>query len=160
MAWTAVPAFILDQLFGYQTANYLRDNLIALASARHKYPLGGSRELTLDRLATVQDAKDWVDVELDGTNLGGLTVRARIEVRTLAAGTSITPRVQNITDATTAGTGVACTATNADYTGTNQKQTVTLTVAAGIKTYRLQATLGNLAADAFVIGYIEAFATA
>ena len=58
MAWTAVSAFVLDQLFGYQTANALRENVIALASARLKCDLGGSRQTSLQRLATAQDAVD------------------------------------------------------------------------------------------------------
>jgi hypothetical protein len=158
--WNVIATFVLDQLFGYQTANMMRENMIALASARLKYHLGGSRQLTLLRSAAVQDAVEWIDQEIDGTALAGFTKQARVEVRTMAAGTSITPRIQNVTDGTTAGTGVACTATNADYSGTNQKQTIALTLAAGVKKYRLQATLSNVNADAFVTGHIEVFATA
>ena len=33
MAWTDIAAFTLDQVFGYQSANQLRDNSIALAAA-------------------------------------------------------------------------------------------------------------------------------
>jgi hypothetical protein len=55
---------------------------------------------------------------------------------------------------------VACTATAADYSGANQKQTITVTLASGIKKYRLQGTPSNTTNATFVIGYLEVFATA
>jgi hypothetical protein len=160
VAWTAVSAFVLDQLFGYQTANFLRENLIAISSARLKYQLGGSREISLDRSAVAQDTKEWIDQEIDGTNLGGFTKQARVEVRTMDGAVGITPKVRNVTDGTDAGTGVSSTGIAADYSGSNQKQTITLTLAAGVKKYRLMATMAAATADGFVSGHIEIFATA
>lgn len=160
MSWNVISAFVLDQVFGYQSANRFRDNLIALSSARLTYDLGGSRLTSLPLVASAQDAIDWRDIELDGTNLGGFTKRARVECRTMNAATSVTPKVRNVTDASDAGAGVACTATAADYSGANQKQTITLTLATGEKKYRLQGTPGNTTNPTFVIGYIEVFATA
>jgi hypothetical protein len=160
MAWNTIAAYVLDQVWGYQGANRHRENLIALASRRATYHLGGSRSVSIPLVAAAQDAQDYVDVEIDGTNLGGFTAQARIECRTMAAGTSITPKVRNMTDGTDAGTGVACTATAADYSGANQKQTITVTLASGIKKYRLQGTPSNTTNATFVIGYLEVFATA
>lgn len=160
MAWNVVSAYVLDQAFGYQGANRFRENLIALASARIVHSLGGSRATALPLVASAQDAIDYIDAEIDGTALGGFTKQARVEVRTTNAATSITPRVQNTTDATTAGTGVACTATNTDYSGTAQRQTIALTIATGIKKYRLQGTPQNTTNGTHAIGYIEMFATA
>ncbi len=160
MAWTAIAAYVLDRVFGYQDANELRANLIALASARRTHYLGGSRNTAVPLVASAQDAVEYIDIELDGTNLAGLTVQARVEVRTLNGGTSVTPKVRNVTDSTDAGTGVACTATDADYSGTNQKQTIAVTLAAGVKKYRLMLTPGNTSAGVLGIGYIEIFATA
>ena len=120
--------------------------------------LGGSR--TVGILAAVAtDAINWIDVEVDGTAFAGWTLRARVEVRTSDVGTSVTPRVQNVTDATTAGTGVASTATATDYTGVNQIQTITVTLAAGVKKYRLQLTPSNANSDVYGIGYLELIKT-
>lgn len=160
MAWNVIAARVLDDVFGYQSANRIRENLIAIISARLTYYLGGSRATSVPLVASAQDAIDYIDIELDGTNLGGLTKQLRVEVRTANAGTSVTPRLRNITDSTDAGVGVACTATNADYSGTNQRQTITLTLASGVKKYRLQLTPSNTTNAVYGIGYIEIFATA
>lgn len=160
MAWTAISAFALDQIYGYQSANKQRENLIALVCCRFTHQLGGSRSQALPQVASAQDADSYIDIELDGTNLGGITKQARIECRTFNAATSVTPKVRNVTDATDAGVGAACSATNADYSGANQKQTIALTIAAGVKKYRLQGTPSNVTHPTFVIGYIEFFATA
>lgn len=159
MAWNTIAAKVLDDVFGYQSANRIRENLIALASARLTYHLGGSRNVAVPLVASAQDAVDFIDIELDGTNLGGFTKQLRVEVRTLNAGTSVTPKLRNVTDSTDAGTGVACSATNADYSGANQKQTITVTLATGVKKYRLQLTPSNATNGTFGIGYVEIFAT-
>jgi hypothetical protein len=157
--WSVVADFILDQRFGFQDANKIKNNIIAVASGRLQHYLGGDRLRAVPNVASAQDAINYIDVELDGTQLAGLTVQARVEVRTANAGTTVTPKIRNVTDASDAGTGVACSATNTDYTGTNQKQTITLTVASGIKKYRLQLTPSNTTNDVFGTGYIEIFAT-
>lgn len=130
----------------------------AFKSVRFVYPLGGSRNTSLGLVASAQNAPDWLDVEIDGTSLSGLTATLRVEVRTLAAGTSVTPRIYNVTDAAAAGTGVACTATAADYSGTNQIQTIAVTLASGVKKYRLQGTPSNTTNPTFCIGYLELYA--
>lgn len=175
MAWNVITAFVLDQVFGYQSANKIRDNLITLVSRRTGRSLGGSRALpnfpVWDDYGDVyskppdlgpHDALDYVDIEIDGTNQGGITYQARVEVRTANPGCSITPKIRNVTDSTDAGTGAACTATNVDYSGTNQRQTITITLAGGVKKYRLQYTLGALGVgmDTWCKGEIESFATA
>lgn len=176
MAWVVVSDFVLDQLLGYQSANKLKNNIVSLASTRVGRSLGGSR--TAPNFAVVDpntfrlrskypglgphDAESYLDVEIDQTLMSGLTVRARVEVRTNNPGVSITPKIRNVTDATDAGTGAACTATAADFSGTNQKQTITITLASGIKKYRLMYTLGAhaLEADTWCLGEVEIFATA
>lgn len=160
MAWNTIAAYVLDQVWGYQGANRHRENLIALGSRRASYHLGGSRTVTLPLVASAQDAQDWIDVEIDGTNLTGFTARLRVECRTLNAGTSVTPKLRNVTDGTDAGVGVACSATAADYSGANQKQTITVTLATGVKKYRLQGTPSNTTNGTFVIGQLEIFVTA
>ena len=64
-----------------------------------------------------------------------------------------------MTDATVAGTGSACSATASDYSGTNQVQTIALTIASGIKKYRLQFSLNNVSGTTWAIGEIESFTT-
>ena len=160
MSWNVIADFILDQAFGYQTANKIRDNLVALASARIRSSLGGSRNVSLPQVASAQDAYDYQDIELDSTALGGLTVQARVECRTINAATSVTPKIRNVTDGTDSVVGVACSATAADYSGANQVQTLTLVLAGGVKKYRLQGTPSNTTHPTFVIGHVEIFATA
>lgn len=174
MAWTVISAFVLDQLFGYQTANFIRGNLICLASRRSGRFLGGSRSTpnfpsvnpddgtvsSYHPSLGPHDAFDYVDVEIDGTNATGLTYQARVEVRVGRTGQSITPKIRNITDSTDAGTGAACSAANGDYAGTNQRQTIALTIPTGVKKYRLQYNVGSVSGDTFCTGEIEAFATA
>ena len=158
MAWTAIANFILDQVYGYQDVNEAKNNIIALASARIQRDLGGSRITGVPRVASAQDAQEYIDVEIDGTLLAGLTVRARVEVRTANAGTGVTPKIRNITDSTDAVTGVSSTSTT--WGGTNSYQTLTFTPASGIKKYRLQLTPANATNDVFGVGHIEIFAIA
>lgn len=160
MAWNVIAAYILDNVFGYQGANKHRENLITLGSRRATYDLGGSRSVSLPLVASAQNAENWIDIEIDGTNLGGFTANLRVECRTANAGTSVTPKLRNVTDSTDAGIGAACSATAADYSGANQKQTIAVTLASGVKKYRLQGTPSNTTNATFVIGYLEIFVTA
>jgi hypothetical protein len=158
MSWTAVAEFVLDLVFGYQDANEIKNNVIALASARVGRSLGGSRQISVPLVASAQDAIDYIDVEIDGTLLAGLTVRARVEVRTANAGTGVTPKIRNVTDAVDAVAGVSSTSTT--WGGTDSYQTLTFTPVAGIRKYRLQLTPANTTDPVFGIGEIEIFATA
>lgn len=174
MTWNVITAFILDQLFGYQSANKLRENSIVILSGRKGRGLGGSREVPNNAginpfggpLKSKQngvgpfDAVDFIDVEIDGTNQGGVTCQARVEVRTDRAGCTITPKIRNVTDSTDAGTGLACAAGDPAYGGTNQKQTITVTLASGVKKYRLMYTLSSPSGTTWCIGEIEMFVTA
>jgi hypothetical protein len=172
MAWSILPTFALDQIFGYQTANKITQNLVTLVSRRTGRDLGGSRvvpnEVSYPLFGAPRgkpsglgpsDAYDYVDIEIDGTNQGGLTYQARVEVRVADPGVSITPKIRNLTDGTDAGTGVACSATALDYSGTNQKQTIAITLASGIKKYRLQYTVSNVSFQTWMVGELESFTT-
>jgi hypothetical protein len=172
--WNVIGAYILDQVYGYQSANKFRENLIVLASQRRGRFLGGSRlfpnAMVIDpdtgdlysKEAGLgpNDVLNHLDVELDGTNQAGMTFQARVEVRTSGSGFAITPKIRNVTDSVDAGTGSSCTATAQDYSGTNQKQTIALTIASGVKKYRLQYTLGALGGSTWLTGEIEGLATA
>jgi len=158
MAWTALATFLLDEVFGYQDANEIKDNIIALASGRIGRSLGGSRQVSVPIVASAQDAIDYIDVEIDGTLLAGLTVRARVEVRTADAGTGVTPKIRNITDSVDAVTGVS--STSITWGGADSYQTLTFTPVTGIKKYRLMLTPANTTNPVFGIGEIEIFAIA
>lgn len=152
----AGSSYQLNDRWGFQTAEKVRQNFLALVGARAVYPLGGSRNNALQHNAVI-DAFDYLDIELDGTNLGGLTVQARVEVRVENSGLSVTPSIRNVTDSSDAGTGVACNATTADYSGSNQKQTITVTLAAGLKKYRLRLTPTNNTYMFWSLGFLEIF---
>lgn len=150
----------LNKRLGYQTMRKVRDNMVALASARLQHALGGSRTTSVPLSASVQNAQDYIDIELDGTALAGLTVQARVEVRTDDGGTSVTPSIRRTTNtATDMVTGAACTATAADFSGTDSKQTLVFTPTAGVNTYRMRLLPGNASAGVYGIGYVEIFAT-
>jgi len=158
MSWSTVADYVIDARFGFQDANAIKNNIIAYASARIQRYLGGSRQVSVPLVASAQDAIDYLDVEIDGTKLAGFTVQARVEVRSGAAGTSVTPKIRNVTDSSDAIVGTACSATT--WGGTNSVQTLGFTPVTGIKKYRLQLTPSNTTNPVWGIGMIEIFATA
>lgn len=172
--WNVITAFILDQLFGYQSANKLRENALVILSGRLGRSLGGSREVPNNVAVNLLggplvsknpgvgpfDAVNFIDLEIDGTNQTGVTFQARVEVRTDRAGCTITPKIRNVTDSTDAGVGVACSAGDPAYGGANQKQTIALTIATGVKKYRLMFTLSSPSGTTWCIGEIERLVTA
>lgn len=149
-------AYVAGDKFGYQTAELIRQNFRALSRARHVYPLGGSRHQALQHNAVIE-AYDYLDIEIDNTELAGLTVTARVDVRVENAGLSVTPSIRNVTDGSDAGTGLACAATATDYSGTNQQQEFAVTLASGIKTYRLRLTPTNNTYQFWAIGRLDLF---
>lgn len=161
MNWTAIVAYVVEQAYTVSRANEQRQNLIVLASTRGgSRQLGGSRYFANVPASGTADVFDYRDVEIDGTNLGGLTIEARVEVRTGNAATSITPKIRNVTDGTDVVVGVACTATNADYSGAAMKQNLTMVLATGVKKYRLQYTTNNGSNPVFAHGEILIYANA
>lgn len=139
--------------FGYQSAEKLRND-IALAAlgvwGRNQY--GGGDE-NFGFPVNDPPSTDWmtalncVEFEIDNSNsqLSGSTnvvIQARVMVRVEGGSPaiSVTPRIYNLTDASvpTQSGAAACSAAALDFSGTNQKQTITLTPAAGKKTYVIQ----------------------
>ena len=157
MPWWTISTKAINYVFGYQSANKLRDNVLALASAGLVFPLGGSRYAALPRAASYQNAVEWIDVRLDGTLLSGLLVTCYIDCRTDGTG-SVTPRILNVD---TAGftAGSACSASALDYSGSQQQQEISLTLASGLNRYRLQGLPSANTVDCYVNGYIKIFAT-
>jgi hypothetical protein len=174
MSWNIIAQFTFGKRFGFQSAESIRQNLITNISRRVTQPLGGSRAVpnspvfNLD-LGTQEsrhnhegphNAYDYVDVEIDGTNMTGVTFVARVQVRVSDPLMTITPKIRNVTDSTDAGVGVACSACDEAYAGTNQKQAISLTIASGVKTYRLMYTVNLLSGDSWCKGEIISYATA
>lgn len=136
-------AYLAADYWGYQTAEEVRNdlNLLAAGFGRKGVSLGGSNAVGL--MASVQvNAEGYLDVIVDNTGsvisgTAGVVVQVRVKCRTDDATVSITPKLLNLTDSTIAGLGAACSATAADFSGANQDQTFSVTLAAGVKTYRL-----------------------
>jgi hypothetical protein len=144
--------FVLDQLFGYQTANKIKNSIAALAAARLEKAFGGSREASINHNGTF-DVFEFRDVQMDSTLLTGLTVRARVEGKTANAATSVTPRVRNVTDGADHVTGTAITSTSF------VEQVLTMSpLTAGTKKYRLQGVTNNANNDVWLLGVCETFA--
>lgn len=149
--YQTLTPFILDQIFGFQTANKLKERDDALAAARIIAPLGGSREAGR-RNTAYEPVPSYIEVELDGTDTVGLTVRARIEVRSANVSFNVTPRIRNLTDAADAVVGAASTST------TFTPQTLGFVPVVGVKKYRLEILGNNAGNNIFGIGYLEHFA--
>lgn len=138
----------LTERFGAPRLNELRSALYMSASgAFHRsVPIGGSKTQGQIALGVV-DAIDAVEFEVDNSSSfvaasTGLLVPITVLVRTENAAVAVTPRIYNITmgaEATSVG-GAACNATAEDYSGTDQRQTLLLTLQTGVNSYKLQFT--------------------
>lgn len=106
--------------------------------------LGGSRAASLPLAAGTYDLINaepaFTIPTLSTSNLAAARIIA--DVRSSDPTANITPQLVNASTLADAGTGVACTASNADYTGTNQHQTVAVTVVSGL-TYKAQAIVAG-----------------
>lgn len=137
----------LSERFSASRLNEVRAalNLCGGGTFHRSMPIGGSQ--TRGQIVSgVIDALDAVEFEIDNTSnfvsasdiLVPITVKVRVENVSLA----VTPRIYNVTqaaEATTTG-GAACNATAEDYSGTNQRQTLFLTLQTGVNVYKLQFT--------------------
>jgi hypothetical protein len=134
----AGSALILNDKFGFQSAEKIRQALDLLANIGAGYPLGGDeRSMIVTTPATYQAVNGPITWDLNGDNFGGMTLEVVFFSYTSNAATSVTPRFRNTTDSTTAAQGAAVTAT------TVTREVVTVTLASGIKTYRLEWTASN-----------------
>ena len=144
--------FVLDQVFGYQTANKIKQAVEALAATRLEKTFGGSREISVNHNGTF-DVVDYRDVQMDSMKLTGLTVRARVEGKTANAATSVTPLVRDISGSVDHVTGAAITATS--FT----EQILTMSpIGDGVRKYRLRGTTNNANNDVWLLGVCETYA--
>lgn len=152
MAYTAINDFVLNQLLGYQTMTRLKNNIEAILATRLKSDFGGSRDNSVQG-TPILDVVNYRDVEIDATKLGGLSVRARVEVMTTNAGTSVQPKVRNVTDGADKIVGAASTSL------VFAEQLLDMTpLTAGTKKYRLQLVTNNNTNDVFGLGVMEIYA--
>jgi hypothetical protein len=139
-------AFVLGDLWSRFVAERARKNDIALAEKR--IFLGGSRHIGIEGTGA-QDVLDYAPLILNGTRLEGLTVRARVEVMTENASTTVTPRIQDIDAATTLVSGTACSST------TWEEQELTITLPLASHRVRFQVVKSDANARVYAIGVIE-----
>lgn len=115
-------------MVGYEQFQQARDGIRAAAFSR--IPIGGSRRFTVEGTG-YQDAFDANPFTVPDAASAGAVYKVDVWLKTADPSTTITPRIRNITDNTTAVTGDAEDAT------TFTKQTIEFTPVVG-KEYRLQ----------------------
>lgn len=136
---------VIRASFGQDVA----DNFDVLAYCGLQAPLGGSQSMGL-----VTGAATWVPVEtyiehsLNGDELGGLTLEARVWTATSNASTAVQVRLRNTTDSSNAAISTSHTST------TVTAETLSVTLAAGAKTYRLE-ILGDATNEVFGWGVLR-----
>lgn len=111
------------------------------------YFLGGSESLYVQTTSGAWVAADAVRVTIDTSVRGSLLGTVRLRLR--AASGTVTARLRNITDSSTAGTSSAIGTTS--WTDTS----FSVTLAAGIKVYELQLSPSISNVDIAGVGYFE-----
>lgn len=155
MSWTAITAYILDQVFGYQDANEIRNNLIALASFGSCHDCGGSTEHGT-RSASFVSVPDRRRPKINGANKTGMTVTFEGEYRTSDTSTAVSWQVVDLDNASTV------VASGGPYSASTNWQTIaaTLTLNSGDHRYELQVKGADANHDVFAYGEIKLAATA
>jgi hypothetical protein len=128
MAYTRPAVRLATDRFGYEGYSQLRAAILASVFARQ--PIGGSRQFTVEGTGW-QDAHDAIPFTVPDNASAGATYKVDVWLKSADGVTTIQPRIQNITDNTTAVTGTAEDAT------TFTKQTLAFVPQIG-KEYRLQ----------------------
>lgn len=135
-----------SEYFTAQRVNELRQALYLFAAGtfHRSVPIGGSRSKGL-RYTGAIDAIDAVEFTIDNTSNGvsgslGVIAAVAVLVRVENAALAVTPRLYNLTlgEVATVTGAAACTATAEDYSGTNQRQILLVTLPTGVHVYKLQ----------------------
>lgn len=155
-----LPTFAEDD--PVMIANFLHPSrdavaLLGLGLAQRNVPMGGSMIVGIVAEATGDVIlPEWRPVRVDNSNnqisgSANVIVRCRFLVRVSNGAITVTPKVYNITDAgaATISGGAACSATSADYDGTNQQQTITLTLPSGVKDFQGRLTIAGTPAAGY-----------
>ena len=112
------------------------DNTIALKEARRPLPLGGDLHAAVTDTDFV-DVPGAVHVQVDGTKLGNdMVIEVHVQCQ-VAAGTG-TFRLYNITDSNGGDEIVASSTTTFTNTSSDRVASSAITLAAGVKEYKLQ----------------------
>ena len=147
-----------------------KDNfdLLALGTYGSNLLAGGDLVTGLDASASGDvDLLNWTPFVINNTsaqfstfsdaNGATFVVQIRYLLRVSNAAITVTPKVRygaNITSITTAATvsgTAACSATNTDFSGANQYQTVTVTLPSGVNLFKPQVTIGGTPATGYQV---------
>lgn len=152
---TAPPADLLEESNFVTPLKNNIDLLLAGLCCNNVFA-GGSMDLEFDASAAgTVDLRPWLPIRVDNRNnqISGfsdsngatLVVQFRFLVWSLSSAVSVTPVVYDITGAATATTSgaVACTAGAEDYSGSNQQQTLVLTLPNALHYFKPQITIGG-----------------
>ncbi len=142
-------AYVALDPWGYQTAQKVKDDLALLALGCFARNLnGGGSESDGFGVGTgtgMVTAFDCIEFEIDNSNSqvsasANIICQVLVCLRVENAAISVTPRIYNVTDASvpTQSGAAACSAIAADFSGSNQRQTLTLTPTTGKKKYVVQ----------------------
>lgn len=146
----AGSAYQAGDKWGYQTAEKVRQGLDIAMYFGREFDLGGDeRPMTITTPGTFQAVNGSRRLSHDGDNDGSLTLEAVVSYYTSNAATSVQVRVRNLTDSSNAATGTLSTATS------RTDETLTLTLASGVKSYELQWDAGNVTNPVYAWGYIR-----
>lgn len=124
-------AIAVGDRFGQQSAELLR-HATDMALYLPHLDLGGMEIGVITGAATWAPVQGYKELTLNNASLGGLTIDLVVWSYTSNALTAVQLRLRNVTDSSN-----ACTSTShAGLTAT--KETVTATLASGVKVYRLE----------------------
>ena len=141
---------------------------LSLGTLYRNESMGGSSLIGIDVNADGDvDLLDFAPIDIDNTsghlssftdsNGATLVVRARFLVRVSNATISATPKLRygttftGITNVATISGALACSATNSDYSGTNQYQTVTITLPTGVNLWKPQLTIASTGGNPYTV---------
>src|SRR5262245_52360641 len=143
-----ITAYTNATKFGYQDAEWARQDLDVLSYLCGHLPLGGDENSGI-LSASYTPVNQSMRYTLNGDTVGGMTVDACVSYYTSDAATSVTVRIRNLTDSSTAATGTTSTST------TRVDETLSVTLASGAKSYELQVIGGNATNPIFAWGYFR-----
>lgn len=137
-------------------------DLFALSAFQRNIFAGGGHGVEIDASATgTFDLPGWLPIGVDNrnnqisgfsnTNGGTLVVQFRFLVWVSNAGITVQPKVYDITAAALATTsgGTTSSGTSDDYSGTNQQQTLALTLPAALHYFKPKITIAGTPAAGY-----------
>ncbi len=151
MSYTAITPFPVNKAaFSADVNEWLKNIEATLALRIGVGYLGGSRGQAF-KTASFKAVPDYIDVELDGTEIAGITVQARVEVKTTNVTTSVQPRIVEVDeDGVFVGLMVTGAAYNADLNWDRQK--LPFTPLTGVHWYRFEIVGGDAVNNILGIG--------